>query len=332
MVSLDKPIVLHYEGSIFSHRVLWYLWLRGIPYDECIQPTFMPREDLELLGVGYRKIPVVIIGKDIYCDSRFIISKLESLYPNSALSPSTPMDVGIRKLFENWTIDGGIFANAVRMIPYWQETSFLSNEAFVDDRQKLMGRRFTADDMEMGRPDGTQHLQLAFDMLESTFLADGRAWILNTQEPSLADIDCVWPFKWLMSEPTMKDSLPARYFNAETYPRVFSWVERFVAQLEKKRKRMPMPKTLDGNTMVQRTLGTSTSPENVTFIDDNSHKLKYGDEVEIFPSDYGHMGKTVGNLVGLTIDEVTICNSKSVRVHFPRWNFSVVKIASKSMI
>ena len=36
MVSLDKPIVLHYEGSIFSHRVLWYLWLRGIPYDECV--------------------------------------------------------------------------------------------------------------------------------------------------------------------------------------------------------------------------------------------------------------------------------------------------------
>jgi glutathione S-transferase len=131
----------------------------------------MPREDLALLGVGYRKIPVMVIGKDVYCDSRLIISKLESLHPNSALSPSTPTDIGIRKLFESWNIDGGIFANAVKMIPYWQEASFLSSEAFVDDRQKLMGWRFTAESMEAGRPGGVQHLQQAFEMLETTFLA-----------------------------------------------------------------------------------------------------------------------------------------------------------------
>jgi hypothetical protein len=40
MSSNEKPIVFHYDGSIFSHRVLWYLWLRGIPYDECVSVIY----------------------------------------------------------------------------------------------------------------------------------------------------------------------------------------------------------------------------------------------------------------------------------------------------
>src|SRR4051812_35696340 len=111
----------------------------------------MPRPDLGLLGVGYRKIPVMAIGKDLYCDSRLIIFKLETLYPNSTLTPSTPAEVGVRRLFESWTVDGGIFANAVKMMPYWQKAGFLSNEKFVEDRQKLMGRKLTAEGMETGR-------------------------------------------------------------------------------------------------------------------------------------------------------------------------------------
>jgi glutathione S-transferase len=293
----------------------------------------MPRPDLELIGVGYRKIPLMAVGSDVYCDSRCIISKLESLYPDSALSPSTPAEIGIRKLFESWTIDGGIFANAVKMMPYWHEASFLSNEAFVDDRQKLMGgKRFTAEAMESGRPDGAQNLQQAFDMLETTFLADGRDWILNTQEPSLADIDAVWPFKWLMSDRNMKDSLPAEHFNANKYPKVFAWVERFVMELDKKKTSLPKPSALDGKAMCKRTLEAATLPEAVAFTSPNSHGLEQGDEVEIFPSDYGQMGKTAGTLVGLTVHEVVVCNSKGIHVHFPRWNFTISRAASKSRI
>jgi glutathione S-transferase len=293
----------------------------------------MPRPDLELIGVGYRKIPLMAVGGDVYCDSRCIISKLESLYPDSALSPSTPAEIGIRKLFESWTIDGGIFANAVKMMPYWHEASFLSNEAFVDDRQKLMGgKRFTAEAMESGRPDGAQNLQQAFDMLETTFLADGRDWILNTQEPSLADIDAVWPFKWLMSDRNMKDSLPAELFNANKYPKVFAWVERFVMELDKKKKSLPKPSALDGKAMCKRTLEAATLPEVVAFTNPNSHGLEQGDEVEIFPSDYGQMGKTAGTLVGLSVHEVVIRNSKGIHVHFPRWNFTISRAASKSRI
>ncbi|RMZ72237.1 glutathione s-transferase [Pyrenophora seminiperda CCB06] len=292
----------------------------------------MPRPDLEFLGIGYRRIPVISIGKDVYCDTHLIFSKLETLYPNSTLTPPTPSGAGIRKLFESWTADGGIFANAVKMMPYWQEEGFLTNEKIIVDRQKLMGRKFTPEIMEAGRPDAAQHLRQAFDMLECTFLADGRDWILDTKEPSLADIDAIWPFVWLMVDPRMKDSLPIKHFNADKYPKVFAWVERFVAEVERKKKELGKTTVLDSNSMGQRILGTASSPEHVSFIDDDMLGLKQGDDVKVFPSDYGQMGKTVGAIVGLTADEVVIRSSQGVFMHFPRWNYTIKKVPSKSMI
>jgi glutathione S-transferase len=192
MAPTEKPILFHYPSSIYSHRVLWYLWLRGIEYDECIQPPVMPRPDLASLDVGYRKIPILSIGKDVYCDSRLIISKLEERYPNSSLASSTPAEAGIRKLFENYSVDGGVFANTVRLMPYWTEVGLLQNKVFLDDRQKLSnGRRMTKEAMEAGRPDGMQHIRQVFDLFETTFLADGRDWVLGTKELTVADIDAV---------------------------------------------------------------------------------------------------------------------------------------------
>lgn len=154
----------------------------------------MPRPDLASIDVNYRRIPVMAIGRDVYCDSRLIIAKLESLYPNSALTPRTPTEVGIRKLLENWTIEGGVFWNAVKMMPYWTPNGLIQDKAFLDDRERLTGRRMTTKHMEANRPDRLQHLRQAFDILETTFLADGRKWILGGDEPTLADIDAGWPF------------------------------------------------------------------------------------------------------------------------------------------
>jgi glutathione S-transferase len=346
MAYTEKPILFHYEGSIFSHKVLWYLWLRGIEYDECvrttcfnsfhrlttsqIQPAIMPRPDLELIDVGYRKVPIMAIGKDIYSDSRLIISKLETLFSDSPLTLSTPAEEGTRKLFENWTSEGGVFWNAVKLVPYWVDGGLLSNKAFVDDREKLTGKRMTKEVIQAGRSDGAQHMQQAFDMMESTFLADGRDWVLGTKEPSLADIDAAWPFKWLLMEPTMVGSLPSEHFTKERYPKLYTWVERFVAETEKKGKRLGQVTALDGKAMAERTFSASSSSDDVSFIDGDPLGLQKEDDVEVFPADYGQVGKSTGKLIGLTTHEVVICNSKGLNLHFPRWNFSIKKVGSRS--
>lgn len=288
-----------------------------------IQPPVMPRPDLASIGIGYRKIPLMAIGKDVYCDSRLIISKLESFYPGSTLAPSTPADAGVRKLFENWTIDGGIFANAVKLMPYWLDNGLLQNKVFLDDRQKLMGgRRMTAEAMEAGRPEGLQNMQQALELLETTFLADGREWILGTKEPSLADIDAVWPFEWLIVDKGMQGSLPDKWFGEAQYPKVHAWVQRFMEKVGSK-KQSAKPVTVSGSNMRDLVLSPNCKGEDVTFDGDNVLKLKSGEEVEVYPSDYGQMDKTSGHLIGLTATEVVIRNKLGLHIHFPRWNFSV---------
>lgn len=288
----------------------------------------MPRPDLSSLDVAYRRMPLLAIGKDIYCDSRLIISKLESLYPASALKPPTSADDGIRKLFETWTVDGGIFANAVKLMPYWLPGSFLSNKAFVDDRAQLSGRRMTAEVMEAGRPDGLQHLRLALDVLETTFFADGREWILGTKELSLADLDAVWPFEWLIVDPFMKGALSEEHINDGIYPRTFAWVRRFMGEVEKKKHQAPRPTTLDGEAMSSKVLNSSMTPEATKFDSDDPLKVQAGDQVQVFPSDYGQNNKDHGTLLGLSTHEVVIRNKKGLHLHFPRWNFRIQKLPS----
>jgi hypothetical protein len=56
---------------------------------------------LEALGVYYRKIPILAIGRDNYLDSQFIIEKLEIFFPEGALRSTKPfkqdLDIDLRK-------------------------------------------------------------------------------------------------------------------------------------------------------------------------------------------------------------------------------------------
>ncbi|KAJ4309965.1 hypothetical protein N0V94_008674 [Neodidymelliopsis sp. IMI 364377] len=273
------------------------------------------------------------LGKDIHIDSRLIISKLEALYPDSSLAQTTTEQAGIRKLLENYTIDGGLFSNAVKLMPYWSSAGLLQNKPFLDDRQKLMGgRRMTAENMQAGRPEGLQNMRQAFELMESTFLADGRQWILGTARPTVADIDAVWPFEWLIVDRGMQGALPEEQFGKNNYPRTHVWIERFMSEVKSARKNIPKPTTLDGKNMNARVLNALSSTEPITFDANDPLDLKHGDTVEVCPSDYGQAHKDRGILIGPTVSGVTIRNSKGLHLHFPRWNFRITKITPDSTI
>ncbi|KAJ4988922.1 glutathione S-transferase [Stagonosporopsis vannaccii] len=330
MAPAEKPILFHYAQSIYSHRVLWYLWLRGLEYDECIQPPVMPRPDLAAIGVNYRRMPLMAIGKDIYIDSRMIISKLESLYPNSPLSATTAEQAGLKRLFEHYS-DSGLFNNAVKLMPYWSSNSLVQNKTFLDDRQKLMGgRRMTAENMQAGRPEGLQNMRQAFELMENTFLADGRQWILGTEKPTVADIDAVWPFEWLVVDRGMEGALPEERFGETIYPKTHAWIQRFMGEVKTAKEKATKPKRLDGHAMSKRVLDTTSPKEPVPFDNTDPLGFKPGDTVVVYPSDYGQAHKDHGALTGLTSSEVVIRNSKGLHLHFPRWNFRIVKAASPS--
>jgi hypothetical protein len=83
------PILFCYDISIYSRKADYYLGLRGLKYFQCIQPPQMPRPDLQALGINYRKIPILAIGRDIYLDTRIIIETLEKYIQKAPSGPQS---------------------------------------------------------------------------------------------------------------------------------------------------------------------------------------------------------------------------------------------------
>jgi len=174
----------HYNSSPYARKVVWYLTLRGMSWAEVKQPVIMPRPDLQAIGVGYRRIPVMAIGKDVYCDTRIILRKLEELFPDSKMGATSPDGCAIQKLIEIWHVEGPLFSRAASSMPL----SVFKDPKFSKDREQMTGRPWNIEAMEKFRPDALAYVRSAFSFLEK-LLADGRQWIISTSEPSLADIE-----------------------------------------------------------------------------------------------------------------------------------------------
>lgn len=161
-----------------------YLALRGLPYSEVKQPVIMPRPDLQAIGVEYRRIPIMAIGKDVYCDTRIIIQKLEELFPNDKLGSMTPEGRALQRLFEIWHTEGPLFFRGVRSMP----TKNFTDPAFRKDREQMTGSSWTAEDLERAKPEAHIYMRNLYNMLEN-LLADDRTWVLKTNRPGLIDIE-----------------------------------------------------------------------------------------------------------------------------------------------
>ena len=127
------------------------------------------------------------IGRDIYCDTRLTLQKLEERFPNGALGAKKEDEKAIECLLGKWTVEGPLFPGAASLIPTNLPT--MTDPGFTKDREDFSGRPWSKDTLERGRPGSVAYMRSCFDLLGTTLLADGRDWILKTDKPSLADIE-----------------------------------------------------------------------------------------------------------------------------------------------
>jgi len=295
----------------------------------------MPRPDLELLGIQHRRIPVVAIGRDVYVDTRLILAKLEATYPAVPRldAAQSPEHRALQKLLEVWTVEAGLFERAAALIP--ATLPLTRDPAFRRDRLAFNNGRGGG---RHARPEAVVALRAAAAFLETTLLADGRAWVLATPAPSLADVEAVWPFHWLT---TMPGALPPEHVSPAQFPRLFAWVERFGAAVRAARRQgrgggggggepLPPPTTLSGETARAAVVGAPYH-EAEGRVDERdpcvvAGGLAKGRRVTVFPTDSGSSGKDVGRLVSLDGNEVVIetqAGDSTVRLHAPRHGFRV---------
>ncbi|KAK5661462.1 hypothetical protein OQA88_11363 [Cercophora sp. LCS_1] len=172
------PIILyHYPFSPYARRVVWYLRLRGIPYTECLQPPILPRPDLALLGLSYRRIPTLTLGTEIYLDTRLILSKLNShLQSYPSIAPTSPTHLTTTRLLSLWTTTTDLFTRAQHLLPFG-DLPLLKDPAFQRDRLDFNnGKRTSRDEALLLRAEALVEIREGLELLEGQF-----AWVERFQ-------------------------------------------------------------------------------------------------------------------------------------------------------
>jgi len=295
----------------------------------------LPRPEItDLLGVTYRRIPILAIGNDIYCDTSLIASALERRFPSSqgygTIFPNKKhggsADTGLIKAFSKHWADTVLFPLAPLHLP-WQKFP----SAFIQDRSALRGGSINVEAMVAERGKSLSMLSTHLSLIEEQ-LSDGREWLFDTELPSLADVSVHFVYAWVKTFRGVES-----LFDANTFPKSLEWLARLTAYLGRlKQSQREVPK-ITGKDAAARIAAASFEPYSSVGFDVREGArlgLKAGDEVSIAPDDSGRNFGTVGKLVALNKEEFVIETKGSaglVRCHFPRIMFTA-KLAAKSKL
>lgn len=304
-------ILLHqYDSSPFSEKVRVCLGIKQLAWGAVDEPVIMPKPELISLTGGYRRIPVMQIGADVYCDSQLIVRELERRYPESTLFPNG--DAGLSHASALWT-DRTIFQAAVAVI--FGGLGDKVPEAFVKDREALSGRPFDTAAMKAAIPHMSRQLRAHVALL-SEQLTDGRKF-LTGDYPGLIDANAYYNLWFIRS------AYPQALSIFEGLQHVFEWMDRIQAIGHGERI------TVSRETALQ--VARDAEPQAASGLSTDKELL--GMQVSVAADDYGR-DPLEGKLVGASEQQISILRQDpefgTIVVHFPRIGFSIQAGAASS--
>lgn len=297
-------IILHqYVNSPFSEKIRKILAYKNIAWRAVEQPVIMPKPKLVPLTGGYRRIPVLQIGADVWCDTGIIIRKLEELHPEPSLYPRG-MEAACNAL--NMWADRRIFWSTTPVI--FEKLAAVVPKEFIEDRSKMMQG---ADFAQIGKaaPDALNQLRAFLQLLDSSLAS--QSYILGDRF-SLADAACFHPVWFLRAEPTA-------FSHAQKFPNLMRWFERIDAM----GYGAMTPMDADEALRIAKAANPATQPSSDP-ADPNG--VKPGARVAVTPDDYA-FDPVVGTVVLSTIQEIAIEREDPAvgRIvnHFPKIGFRI---------
>lgn len=182
-MSAPELILHHYDFSSYAEKIRIVMGVKGIAWRSVVQPSHMPKPDLLPLTGGYRRIPVLQDGADIYCDTRLIMAELERRHPHPTIYPAGSR--GAAEALALW-IETSLF---------WAVARYASGvnaehmpTGLHADRAKMRGMPEPSVErlkMTAARNRGQMLPQLAW---LADMLADGKDWLLPGPGPTVADL------------------------------------------------------------------------------------------------------------------------------------------------
>ena len=298
-------IHLHqYDSSPFSEKVRICLGIKKLSWGAVDQPVIMPKPELVALTGGYRRIPVMQIGADIYCDSVLILRELERRFPEPSLFPAG--GAGLDPALAQWT-DRSFFQAAVTVI--FGGLGDQVDPAFVRDREALSGQPFDPAAMKAAVPYMASQLR-AHAALISEALGDGRRFLCG-ERPGLADASAYYNL-WFVGT-----FLPPAAEHYADLPGLADWMERVRALGHGTRQEVSRADAIAAARAATPEPGT-VAPRDAALA---------GRPVVIAATDYGR-DPVAGVLHSSSEHHVAIiredAEAGTVAVHVPRIGFSVM--------
>lgn len=296
---MAELILHHYDTSPFSEKVRAMLGVKGLAWRSVIQPVIMPKPELVPLTGGYRRIPVLQVGADVYCDSQAILEEIERRHPEPALARGADWAVNLfadRLWFQACV--AVIFARLGDAVP----------KDFIADREKLSGRPFDIAAMKAAEPFARAQWR-AYAAWADAALA--QAPYLGGGRPSLADVAAWMPVWWAGG--AVPDLLAG-------FDRLQAWAGRMRAFGHGQRTEMPPAEALE--------VARDATPAPTRVDADDPSGLGAGDPVAVQADDYGR-DPVGGRLAGLTPTRITLAREADglgpIHVHFPRAGYVLAR-------
>ena len=301
---MSEIILHHYDISPFSEKVRRVLIYKEMPWAAVEQPIMAPKPDLTPLTGGYRRIPVMQIGADIYCDTALIIRKLDELSPAKPVLPSN--NLGVAKILEDWA-DHRVFMHAVP--PVVVALADALPPGFFEDRG-AMTPGFDKDTLIAAAPLAREQIAHDLNFLEeqlqvSKFLV-GDAF-------SVADAACYHIIKFMLNDPTNEALISSR-------PKLAAWAQTIENFGSGQVKTMEPAEAL--------AIAREAQPADLDKASVEAVGYAVGDMVTIIADDYGQE-TTEGEVVSIHPNQVSVVRNDpalgQLAVHYPRAGYRVTK-------
>lgn len=132
---------------------------------------------------------------------------------------------------------------------------------------------------------------------------------------------------------SLPDGLPEGHFPRDRYAQTHAWLDRYEAAVQASKDAGPTPQVVKGEAALRKVLGIDAGGDAFLLPEREVQEgdplgLRKGEMVEVYATDTGFNHRDRGKLVGLDNAEVVIekaspSDGRPIRLHFPRWNFSI---------
>jgi glutathione S-transferase len=303
-----------YEMAPNCQKVLMTLALLDIPYKYHEIPRMLPRPNFTDLNIDYRRVPLLSIESDVYCDTSLIIEKLCDIAIHEKTAGE---DADVRNHRAYMDVGNNIFPFVVALLPIDGEA--MNSPEFLKDRQDLVGagRPFSKEAFKQGRPSSLTYFAGYLGIIERNFLDGGKKkFFLGGERPTTADVYVYCMVSWALfghrgNEPDI---------TREKFPEAYAWCDRVKPFVSKgKREEITWEQ-------VKEVLVKPPKHEYAKFVkhdEQNPFGLQPGTPIFVVPVDTGKTHPQKGELISLNNEQVCLRNKSGVVIHFPRIGYHV---------